>query len=243
MIPVGASIVFQFKRSLRIYSLAVDKSYRMNGVGESLMHHILDFAVSHGYERITLEADIGNTRLIEWYKKLGFEASRTLPDYYGTGETALRMVQLLANKCGTTDRIVIVVDDPATVKKHVPDIKFVSDTSYLSDTNYASSSRFHVLNLCGSYKTHSLGYYVSLLASARNHRVTPSVMAVKDAMTPVVAQSLLDEIQNFVLNKTSATPSSMLELTCIMGKTPDSQHDELAKKLFLCSPFLSSPSF
>ncbi|WP_319541884.1 GNAT family N-acetyltransferase [uncultured Pseudodesulfovibrio sp.] len=232
LFPVGAAIVFEYKRSLRIYSLAVERAHRMRGVGDLLIKHILDFAVSHGYERITLEADAGNSRLMEWYRKMGFEAQRTLPDYYGPGEPAVRMVQMLANRGNTAEHIVIVIDDPGVAKRCVPGIHFCSATEYLSDTNYSNSNRFHVLNLCGSHKTHSLGYYVSLLASARNHRVTPTVMAVKDATTPVVAQSLLDEIREAVLDKIPGANGSTLELTCILGKTPDSQYEDLAKKLF-----------
>ncbi|MDD3311520.1 GNAT family N-acetyltransferase [Pseudodesulfovibrio sp.] len=230
--PVGAAVVFQYRRSLRIYSLAVDGSHRMMGVGEALMQHLLDFALSHGYERITLEADATNIRLVEWYQKLGFEAQRTLPDYYGPGEPALRMVQMLGSKGGISERIVVVVDDPALAKRVVPEINFCSATDYLSDTNYATSNRFHVLNLCGSHKTHSIGYYVSLLASARNHRVTPSVMAVKDATTPMLAQSLLDEIRDNLLDKLPATAGSHFEMTCILGQTPDTKFNDLARKLF-----------
>ncbi|MEF2232108.1 MAG: GNAT family N-acetyltransferase [Pseudodesulfovibrio sp.] len=230
--PVGAAVVFQYKRSLRIYSLAVESAHRMMGVGDALMQHILDFAMSHGYERITLEADAANLRLVEWYKKMGFEARRTLPDYYGPGEPALRMLQQLASKGGASERIVVVVDDLATAKRSVPEVKFCSATEYLSDTNYANSNRFHVLNLCGSHKTHSIGYYVSLLASARNHRVTPSVMAVKDATTPMVAQSLMDEIRDNVFEKIPASAGNQFELTCILGRTPQTKFNDLAKKLF-----------
>ena len=230
--PVGAAVIFQYRRSLRIYSLAVDGAHRMMGVGEALMQHVLDFATSHGYERITLEADAANIRLIEWYGKMGFEPRRTLPDYYGPGEAALRMVLMLANRGGAAERVVVVVDEPAVLRRCAPGVKCCSAADYLTDTNYANSSRFHVLNLCGSHKTHSMGYYVSLLASARNHRVTPSVMAVKDATTPMVAQSLLDEIRDNVLDRTPVPAGGRLELTCILGRTPDPKLGDLAKKLF-----------
>lgn len=240
-VSVGAAVMFLFKRTLRIYSLAVESDRRLSGVGSALMIHILDFAVSHGYERISLEVDAGNARLVEWYKKFGFTASRTLPDYYGPGEAAIRMVQKLGGKNNSSEHVVIVVDDPNLIKKRIPSIKFVSATDYLSDTNYATSSRFHVLNLCGSYKTHSLGYYVSLLASARNHQVTPSVMAVKDVTTPDVAQSLLDEIRAYMHGKSQSSSASFIELTCILGMTTDNQYEELGKKLFalFAIPFFS----
>lgn len=230
--PLGAAVIFQYKRSLRIYSLAVDAAWRMMGVGEALLQYILDFAASHGYERISLEADVDNVRLVEWYRSKGFQESRVLSDYYGPGEPAVRMVQLLASRKGQADRVVVVVDDLSVAKNRSSEIKFCSAEDYLSDTNYANSNRFHVLNLCGSYKTHSMGYYVSLLAAARNHQVTPSVMAVKDATTPMVAQSLLDELKDSILDRMSGRAGAVLELTCILGRTPDSRHAELARRLF-----------
>lgn len=232
VVPVAAAVVFLYKRSLRIYSIAVDRTSRMMGVGEALMHHLLNFASAHGYERVTLEADAANNRLIEWYRKMGFEVRRTVPDYYGPGEAALRMVLQPTAKGNATERIVVVVDDPALAKNGVAGIQFCSATDYLSDTNYANSNRFHVLNLCGSHKTHSLGYYVSLLASARNHRVTPSVMAVKDATTTMVAQSLLDEIREYLLEKIPGKAGDRFEMTCILGKCPDPHYNDLARKLF-----------
>ncbi|MCJ2163328.1 GNAT family N-acetyltransferase [Pseudodesulfovibrio sp. S3-i] len=228
----GTAIVFQYKCSLRIYSLAILREHRLLGLGEALVHHILSFAASHGYERVSLEADASNIKLINWYRKLGFEAVRTLPDYYGPGEPAVRMVLGLANREGIAESIVIVADDPGRLKACAPGIQFCSATDYLSDTDYSNSHRFHILNLCNSYKTHSLGYYVSLLASARNHRVTPSVMTVKDATTPAVAQSLLDEIKDAIHPKRLAAQGSVLELTILLGKTNDSEYAELAKKLF-----------
>ncbi|QJB58278.1 GNAT family N-acetyltransferase [Pseudodesulfovibrio sp. zrk46] len=240
-LPIGVAVVFLFKRTLRIYSLAVDERHRVAGVGSSMMQYILDFATNHGYERILLEADINNVRLVEWYSGMGFKPVRSLPDFYGPGEHAIKMVLQLTGKSSAADRIVIVVDDAVAARKCLASMKFVQATDYLSDTNYANSSRFHVLNLCGTYKTHSLGYYVSLLASARNHRVTPSVMAVKDATTISVAQSLLDEIRDYTTEKLPVDAGRPIELTCVLGMAPDSRYDELARKLFslFSIPFFS----
>ncbi|WP_264982395.1 GNAT family N-acetyltransferase [Pseudodesulfovibrio portus] len=229
---MGAAILFQYKRSLRVYSVAVDTAYRMMGLGEALMQHVVNFAVTHGYERITLEADMANTKLVEWYKRMGFEPARPLTDYYGPGEAALRMVLSLSGKGSGQDHMVIVVDDARQSQDWAPGIPFCSAKDYLSDTNYSKSSRFQVLNLCNSQKTHSMGYYVSLLASARNHLVVPSVMAMKDATSTMVAQSLLDEIREYVDRKLPANKGPNFELTVILGMTDNPRYCELAQKLF-----------
>ncbi|MBG0791621.1 MAG: GNAT family N-acetyltransferase [Desulfovibrionaceae bacterium] len=239
--PLGAAVIFQYKRSLRVYSLAVDGAHRMRGLGEALMHHVMDFAVSHGYERITLEADMANTNLVEWYKRIGFEPVRPLPDYYGPGEAALRMALSLTGKGTGQDHMVIVVDDVRQARDWEPGIPVCSAANYLSDTNYSKSSRFQVLNLCHSRKTHSMGYYVSLLASARNHLVIPSVMAVKDAASPMVAQSLLEEIHDYVEKKVPTNHGPDFELTILLGMTDNPRYSELAQKLFalFSIPFLT----
>lgn len=231
-VPAGCAVVFQYKRSLRVYSLTILKEYRMLGLGEALVRHIVEFAASHGYERVTLEADMNNPKLVNWYRKFGFEPVRSLPDYYGPAEPAVRMVLSPSNRDGSPESVVIVVDEPGRVRDCCPGVQFCSATDYLADTNYAGSNRFHVLNLCTSYKTHSMGYYVSLLASARNHRVTPSVMTVKDVTTPLVAQSLLDEIRDAIHPRPLPDKGALLELTIILGRTPDPCLTELARRLF-----------
>ncbi|WP_320174663.1 GNAT family N-acetyltransferase [Maridesulfovibrio sp.] len=240
-VKMGAAVIIHYKRSIRIYSLAIDRKYRKTGLGEILIRHIINFASSHGYERISLEADINNPRLIDWYSKFGFEAVRTLPDYYGPGESGLRMSLVLSAKKTVQDRLLIVTDDVRSLKKWSSELTLCSAQNYLSDQNYAKSNRFHVLNLCSSYKIHSLGYYVSLLANARNHMVIPSVVNMKDATTPMVAQSLLDEIEDYLAAKLSLVKERDFSLTIIMGKSSDQRFNELSQKLFrlFSIPFFS----
>ncbi|ACS80956.1 GNAT family N-acetyltransferase [Maridesulfovibrio salexigens] len=240
-VKMGAAVIIHYKRSIRIYSLAIDRNYRKTGVGEALVRHIINFASSHGYERISLEADINNPRLVDWYNKFGFEAARALPDYYGPGESGLRMSLVLSTQKTVQDRLLIVTDDVRSLKKWSSELTLCSAQDYLSDHNYAKSNRFHILNICNSYKIHSLGYYVSLLANARNHMVIPSVVNMKDVTTPMVAQSLLDEIENYLAAKLSLITKQNFSLTIIMGKSSDQRFSELAQKLFrlFSIPFFS----
>ncbi|WP_415716254.1 GNAT family N-acetyltransferase [Maridesulfovibrio sp.] len=240
-VKMGAAVLIHYKRSIRIYSLAVDRQFRKIGLGESLMRYIISFAVSHGYERISLEVDMDNPKLIAWYRKFGFESERTLPDYYGPNEPGLRMTLVPSDKRTPQDKLLIVTDDVRSFKPWSSKLNFCSAQEYLSDHNYAKSSRFHVLNFCSSYKVHSLGYYVSLLANARNHTVLPSVVNMKDASTPTVAQSLLDEIEDYLQAKLSFCTSHDFSLTVVMGKANDQRFNELAQKLFrlFSIPFFS----
>lgn len=78
-------------------------------------------------------------------------------------------------------RLLIVVEKPADWGSYYPSDNVVSATDYLRDNALANGSeRIQVINLCRSYKYLGLGYYVSLLAEARGHRVIPTVRTIND---------------------------------------------------------------
>ncbi len=234
MVKSGAATVFLHRRSLRIYSIAVNPDFRRSGVGELLIQHITDLSVAKGFEKITLEADASNMRLVDWYRKFLFETTHQLIDYYGPGENAFRMEKKLTDspirslKGGN----IIVVDNDKKQHIQLPMVNVISAREYLSDETFRNSDRFHVLNLCCSYRTHSIGYYVSLLAAARNHRTTPSVMSVKDISNLSIAQSLFDEIREFAEDKLRHLSKETFELTVILGKTEHNRYVDFGRKLF-----------
>jgi len=133
---------------------------------------------------------------------------------------------------GTPDNIIVV--DHLRKWKFGPtaDATVTSAGDYLSQECYRNSDRYNVLNLCNDYKTHSLGYYVSLLASARNHRVVPSVVTLKDITTPTIAQSVVDEIKTQIDEALKPRKGPEFEMAVMLGQTNLSEYADLAKKLF-----------
>ena len=67
----------------------------------------------------------------------------------------------------------IVVDDPGDWPMGGDGVTIVPARSYLTDPTFGEDRAARVFNLCRSYRYQSLGYYVSLLAEARGHRVMP----------------------------------------------------------------------
>jgi glutathione synthase/RimK-type ligase-like ATP-grasp enzyme/ribosomal protein S18 acetylase RimI-like enzyme len=231
-LPVGAAILIPYKRTIRIYSIAVCAEYRMKGYGESLLSRIIEKALQDGYTKLSLEADESNPALIEWYHKFGFDVTHYLQNYYGPGESAYRMTLLPSGDESFAARIVVVVEDYTHESLTMPGIAICSARDYLAEKKYSCSSRYHVLNFCKSYKTHSIGYYVSLVASARNHRITPSVMSVKDVSDRVIAQSIFEEMESFAAGRLKNYPGDTFETTVILGITPKGTYPALARKLF-----------
>lgn len=77
-------------------------------------------------------------------------------------------------------RLVIVVEKASDWGSYYPSVDVMSAMDYLRQPVAVDDERTHVLNLCRSYKYLGTGYYVSLLAEARGHRVMPSVRTVND---------------------------------------------------------------
>ena len=77
-------------------------------------------------------------------------------------------------------RLVIVVEKASDWGSYYPSDNVVAAQDYLKETISAEEERVQVINLCRSYKYLGIGYYVSLLAEARGHKVIPSVRTIND---------------------------------------------------------------
>ncbi len=228
----GAAVLFKYRNTLRLYSIATDPDFQNKGVGSFLMAYIKNYAENKGFEKIVLEAAINNHELLAWYRGLGFVQKQVLKDYYAPGFDALKMELLIESPVRNKglDNLV-VIDQP--YKWNRPDInaRIISVKEYLSNTTYQSGD-FRVFNLCSSYKYQTYGYYVSLLASARGQRVMPNIATIRDFRIMNVIQSAafeLDEMINRALNKSKET---VFSLNIYFGQSPNKGYKLLATKLF-----------
>jgi len=72
-----------------ISGIAVDREYRMNGVGKRLLKTVGTEFLADGYEQITLEVRRSNRNAIRFYKKNGYKKSYDIKGYYADGEDAI----------------------------------------------------------------------------------------------------------------------------------------------------------
>ncbi|MDW7771584.1 MAG: RimK family protein [Desulfobulbaceae bacterium] len=75
---------------------------------------------------------------------------------------------------------IIVVESLRSWADCKPDCPVVHVDDYLTNAEYFRMRGVQVINLCRSYRYLSVGYYCSLLAEARRHRVIPSVKTQLD---------------------------------------------------------------
>src|SRR5258708_29767785 len=73
----------------------------------------------------------------------------------------------------------VVVEKPENWKFSLEDVDVVTPDDYITKESFQSAKNLKVLNLCKSYQYQSEGYYVSLLAEARGHKVLPGVSTIQ----------------------------------------------------------------
>lgn len=237
---VASAILYPHKRRIRIYSIAVDPACRGEGVGRSFMAKIREIAENRGCQGISLEADASDTRLVAWYAEQGFTIRKILTDYYAPGEDALRMSAVLHTRASEGEsseapstRNLMVVDQPSKWPLDIPNVEIISAKDYLSGARFQNLENARVFNLCQSYRYQSLGYYVSLLASARDHRAMPSITTIRDMTSLQLIRNITDDIDTLVRESLHGVPGNEFTLVICFGKTRDKPFKKLAKVLYL----------
>jgi len=136
--------------------------------------------------------------------------------------------------------ILIVVDDPQSWPLTMDGVEVVSARRYITDPYYLKLRRVKLFNLCRSYRYQSLGYYVSLLARARGHRVLPGIGAMQDLKTPSIIRFVSEELDELIARSLRDLRSDSFVLSIYFGHNLAKRHDQLSQRLFKMfqAPFL-----
>jgi glutathione synthase/RimK-type ligase-like ATP-grasp enzyme/ribosomal protein S18 acetylase RimI-like enzyme len=232
-VPAGIMVLHLHPRTLRVFSIGVLKTFQGKGIGARLITHACNLAMARGSEKISLEARSNDDRLIEWYEKAGFVVHEFLPDYYTKGEHAKRLIFTVSRpKISEPISNIIVVDHPSKWDLSIEGVKVVSSKKYISDQEFQSNKNLRVFNLSNSYRYQSMGYYVSLLASAREHRAIPSVTTIRDFKNLSVIRSIANDIDELMQHELEKISDPKFILNVYFGHTPDASYKTLGNKLY-----------
>ncbi len=80
--PAAFNIIRQTDSEAEILSIAVDTTYRRNGLGLRLMREAIRRLQADRVEALVLEVDATNVAAVSMYEKLGFETVGNRPGYY-----------------------------------------------------------------------------------------------------------------------------------------------------------------
>ena len=67
---------------LRIDSVAVDKSFRNQGIGTQLINKVFEFAKNEGFKEVVLEVNNTNPKAKELYERIGFKEEKIVRYYF-----------------------------------------------------------------------------------------------------------------------------------------------------------------
>lgn len=131
---------------------------------------------------------------------------------------------------------VVLVESLSDWPSSFPDVHVVRATDYLDGGRYARRKAFRVINLCRSYKYQSVGYYCSLLAEARGHRVIPSVKTLQDLSRKSLYGYDFDRFDADQRDKLARVAeqlgSNTLKLQCHFGSTRIPALQDFSRRLF-----------
>ena len=72
-----------------VSGIAVEREYRGQGIGGSLLRRLYEEFYNDGFERVTLEVRKSNKEAIRFYERQGFKPVFVIHGYYADGEDAI----------------------------------------------------------------------------------------------------------------------------------------------------------
>jgi glutathione synthase/RimK-type ligase-like ATP-grasp enzyme len=113
--------------------------------------------------------------------------------------------------------------------------KVITTRDYLARPRLFQSQRPKVINLSRSYNYQSRGYYASLLAEARGHRVIPTVETMLELGARALYEPALPELEdslNKCLRRAGRAPDGPLHILVCFGMTADPAFEAFGRLLF-----------
>jgi glutathione synthase/RimK-type ligase-like ATP-grasp enzyme len=126
----------------------------------------------------------------------------------------------------------IVVENPEKWQLASEDIRITTPSEYINAEEFQDAKGLRVINLCKSYHYQSSGYYVSLLAEARRHRVLPGVSTIQDFRFPSILREDSQDFDDLIQASFKEERSEKTEFNIYFGITQSENLQRLAGQLF-----------
>jgi glutathione synthase/RimK-type ligase-like ATP-grasp enzyme len=130
---------------------------------------------------------------------------------------------------------VILVDQPKDFPNADTPHKVITTSEYLARPRLFDVGRPKLVNLSRSYAYQSKGYYASLLAEARGHRVVPTVETMLELREAKLYEHALPELEdelNRCARKSDFQPDSEFKFLVCFGIARDARFESFGKLLF-----------
>jgi len=130
---------------------------------------------------------------------------------------------------------VILVDQPKDLPNAETPHKVITTSEYLARPRLFDMGRPKLVNLARSYAYQSKGYYASLLAEARGHRVVPTVETMLELREAKLYEHALPDLEdelNRCARRADLQPEGELKLLICFGIARDARFEPFGRLLF-----------
>ena len=130
---------------------------------------------------------------------------------------------------------VILVDQPKDLPNADTPHKVITTSEYLARPRLFDMGRPKLVNLARSYAYQSKGYYASLLAEARGHRVVPTVETMLELREAKLYEHALPELEdelNRCARRADFQPEGEFKLLVCFGIARDARFESFGRLLF-----------
>ena len=130
---------------------------------------------------------------------------------------------------------IVVVESLKDWQADFPPVQVVSAKDYLSKAEFLKSRDTRVINLCRSYRYLSTGYFCSLLAEPRSHKVIPSVQTLTNLSSKSIYSLNVEDLDGLIqrsLKHLEKGPEQEFTLPIFFGRCEHPEMQELARQMF-----------
>jgi hypothetical protein len=111
-------------------------------------------------------------------------------------------------------------------------VRVITAREYITDPAFSEQQPARIVNLCRTDRYQGRGYYVSLLAEARGHRVMPEVKTLGDLQSQQLDRLLGNGFDDALQRALAANDDAQWTIEAWFGRDPERHNDALAQQLF-----------
>jgi glutathione synthase/RimK-type ligase-like ATP-grasp enzyme len=129
-----------------------------------------------------------------------------------------------------------VVENVRQWKKRAPQVDFVSAEDYLFGEQWQDQRQVKVINLANNYGYLGQGYYVSLVAEARGHKVLPNITTMQALSKKEYYVIETDDLNAQIQKDLSNITDTKFELSVYFGRNVSKKYEKLSRIFFNIFP-------
>ena len=131
--------------------------------------------------------------------------------------------------------LVVLVDRPEDLPIPPEGLQVVRTRDYLINPNTIGDETPRIVNLSRDLVYLGQGYYASLLAEARGHRVIPSaaaILSLKERGRSWTGMRAVERVLLRTLARIKETPEASFSIDAYFGRTADPRYERVAREAF-----------